>query len=47
MSQIIKASYIGWFPLMLRDLSFRAIILGFYYGFTGVEHKPVLKYTIP
>jgi len=32
---------------MVRDTSFRGIILGSYYLTTDVEHRPVLKYTIP
>lgn len=40
MSQIGKACYLGWFPLMLRDVSFRAVLLAFYYGLIDVEHKP-------
>jgi len=36
-----------WFPLALRDVSFRTIILGFYYATTNIEHKPELKYSIP
>lgn len=32
---------------MLRDVSFRAILLGFYYGTTNIEHRPVLKYSVP
>jgi len=34
--QMMRASYLGWFPLMLRDLTFRAILLGWYYGTTDV-----------
>ncbi len=37
----------SWFPLAMRDVSFRAIILCFYYATTNIEHKPELKYTIP
>lgn len=47
LSAIAKASYFGWFPLMFRDLTFRGIILGFYYGTTTIEHSPKLKYTVP
>jgi hypothetical protein len=32
---------------MLRDISFRSIILGFYYGTTTIQHEPKLKYTVP
>lgn len=44
---IARASYLGWFPLMFRDLSFRAIILAFYYGSTEIKHEPKLKYSVP
>lgn len=37
----------GMMPLMLRDVSFRFFILGSYYATTEIEHRPVLKYTIP
>jgi hypothetical protein len=47
LGSIARASYLGWAPLMIRDLSFRSIILGFYYGSTTVEHQPKLKYTVP
>jgi hypothetical protein len=46
-NEILYASYLGWFPLVLRDVGFRAILLGFYYASTEVEHKPMLKYSIP
>ena len=36
-----------WFPLALRDVSFRTLILCFYYATTTIEHKPELKYSIP
>ena len=41
-----NAAY-GLIPLIARDTSFRAIILGTYYATTDVEHRPVLKYSIP
>lgn len=44
---IMKATYLGWFPLMFRDLAFRSIILAWYYGTTEVYHEPKLKYTVP
>jgi len=47
LSSITRAAYLGWFPLMFRDLSFRSIILAFYYGTTTIVHEPKLKYTIP
>lgn len=39
--------YYGMVPLIARDMSFRFIILGTYYATTNIEHRPVLKYTIP
>ena len=45
--ELMLASHIGWFPLMLRDVGFRAILLGFYYASTDIEHKPMLRYSIP
>jgi len=39
--QIAKAVQLAWFPLMLRDCGFRAIILSFYYASTDVQHKPI------
>ena len=38
---------LGLIPLMARETSFRTIILGTYYLTTDIEHRPVLKYTIP
>jgi hypothetical protein len=32
---------------MFRDLSFRSIILAFYYGTTNITHEPKLKYSVP
>lgn len=46
-NEMMRHCYLGWFPLMMRDVSFRAILLGFYYGTTVIEHRPVLKYTVP
>jgi len=34
--QLVKASQLAWMPLMLRDCTFRAIILSFYYATTEV-----------
>ena len=45
--QLSKAASISWLPLMLRDTCFRAILLGFYYATTDVQHKPRQKYTMP
>jgi hypothetical protein len=47
LNTIVRASYLGWFPLMFRDIAFRSILLLFYYGTTEIEHKPKLKYTVP
>jgi len=47
MKAILYASAIGWAPLMIRDVGFRSILLGFYYGTCDIEHKPMLMYTIP
>ena len=47
LNALLYASAIGWLPLMLRDVGFRAIILGFYYTTCDIEHKPMLRYTIP
>lgn len=32
---------------MVRDLTFRSIILSFYYGTTTINHEPKLKYSVP
>ena len=37
---IFRASMHGWPALVLRDTGFRAILLGFYYATTDIEHKP-------
>jgi len=47
MKDMLRHTYLGWFPLMMRDVSFRAILLGFYYGTTVIEHRPILKYSFP
>lgn len=44
---IVKNTYRGIMPMVVRDTSFRFILLSVYYGTTNVEHKPMLKYTIP
>ena len=44
---ITRNAYYGMMPLMARDVIFRSIILGTYYGTTDIEHKPSLKYSIP
>ena len=47
MSVISRNAYYGMIPLMARDVVFRSVILGTYYGSTEIEHKPCLKYSIP
>jgi hypothetical protein len=42
-----RNAYYGIAPLMVRDVSFRFIILSSYYSTTDIEHKPSIKYTIP
>ena len=44
---LAKLVSITWLPLAARDVSFRTIMLSFYYLSTDIEHKPQLKYTIP
>ena len=44
---IARNSYYGLVPLIVRDTSFRFMILGSYYSTTQIEHRPVLKFTIP
>jgi hypothetical protein len=44
---IMRNSYCGLMPLMARDVCFRGIILGSYYATTDIEHRPVLRYSIP
>lgn len=44
---IMRNTYYGLTPLMARDFAFRAIILGTYYGTTNIEHKPILRYSMP
>lgn len=39
--QLTKAAKLCWFPLMLRDTSFRTILLTLYYTTTDVQHKPI------
>ena len=47
LKHISRNAYLGMMPLILRDTSFRCIILGTYYATTQIEHRPVLKYSIP
>ena len=35
------------FPLICRDVFFRQMMLGVYYLTTSIEHKPLLKYSVP
>ena len=42
-----RNAYYGLGALTARETLFRTIILGTYYATTEIEHKPVLKYTIP
>lgn len=46
-SHLSQLTAMTWFPLALRDVSFRTLILCFYYATTTIEHKPELKYSIP
>ena len=46
-SHLSQLTAMTWFPLALRDVSFRTLILIFYYATTNIEHKPELKYSIP
>ncbi len=43
----MHASALGWPALVLRDTGFRGILLCFYYSTTEIEHRPVLRYSIP
>ena len=47
LKHISRNAYLGLAPLIARDTSFRFIILSTYYLTTDIEHRPVLKYTIP
>jgi hypothetical protein len=38
---------ISWLPLAMRDVMFRTSCLSFYYLTTDVQHKPLLKFSIP
>ena len=44
---ISRNAYLGLIPLLLRDFTFRGIILGTYYLSTDIEHRPVLRYSVP
>lgn len=43
---IARNSMYGLCPLLLRDSSFRFLMLGSVYLTTDIEHRPVLKYSI-
>ena len=43
---ISRNAYLGLIPLLLRDFTFRGIILGTYYLSTDIEHRPVLRYSV-
>ena len=40
-SHIANATALAWFPLMLRDVTFRVTILSAFYATTDVEHRPI------
>ena len=42
-----RNAYLGLTPLIIRETTFRGIILSTYYLTTDIEHRPVLKYSIP
>ena len=44
---LTRNAYLGLVPLMVRDVTFRFLLLGSYYATTNIEHKPQLKYTVP
>ena len=43
---IARNSMYGICPLMLRESSFRFLMLGSVYLTTDIEHRPVLKYSV-
>lgn len=47
LSSIGHATALCWFPLMLRDVSFRSIMLASYYATCDITHEPQLKYSMP
>ena len=47
LTHIANATKAAWFPLMMRDVTFRAIILTSFYATTDVEHNPIQKYSMP
>lgn len=44
---LTRNAYLGLAPLMIRDVTFRFLLLGSYYATTNIEHKPQPKYTVP
>ena len=44
---ITRNAYLGLVPLLARDFIFRGIILSTYYLSTDIEHRPVLRYSVP
>ena len=47
LNTLMRNAYLGLVPLMVRDVSFRFMILGSYYATTNIDHKPQLKYSVP
>ena len=47
MKIITRNAWLASGAMMARDVSFRSIILGMYFATTNIEHRPVLKYSIP
>lgn len=44
---LAKLVSISWMPLMMRDVSFRMMMLSFYYLSTDIEQKSKLRFTVP
>ena len=44
---LMRNAYLGLVPLLVRDTTFRFLILGSYYATTNIEHKPQLRYSVP
>ena len=47
LKMITRNAYAGFMPLIARDFLFRSIILSTYYLSTDIEHRPVLRYSVP
>ena len=47
MKVILRNTYFGFIPLLVREISFRAIVLSTFYLSTNIEHKPILRYSVP